>query len=50
MRRFAFLLLIAAIAAQAADSTATSASRDSHRARIELAIGNRDYDAWKAER
>ena len=50
MKRIVLALLLAGIAVNAADSTATTASRDAHRARIEQAIANRDYDAWKAER
>lgn len=47
MNRFAMILLSAALATQAADSTTTA--RDAHRARIDAAIVSRDYQAWKAE-
>lgn len=47
MHRFAWILLFAAMAASAADSTTTA--RDAHRARIDAAITARDYQAWKAE-
>lgn len=47
MYRFAWILLFAALATNAADSTTTA--RDAHRARIDAAISARDYQAWKAE-
>lgn len=48
MNRIALILLAAALATQAADTTTTA--RDDHRARIDAAIAARDYQAWKAER
>lgn len=50
MKRIALLVIAFALAANAFDSTATDATRDAHRARIDAAITARDYDAWKAER
>ncbi len=50
MKRIALLLIVSAIAARAADSTAVGSTRDEHRARMVSAIEARDYDAWKAER
>ena len=50
MKRISLLVLALSLAATAFDSTATDATRDAHRARIEAAITARDYDAWKAER
>lgn len=47
MNRIALILLSAALATQAADTTSTA--RDAHRARIDAAITARDYQAWKAE-
>ncbi len=50
MKRIALVLILGALAANAADSTTVAPSQDEHRARIERAIANRDYQAWKAER
>jgi len=50
MKRFALVLILAAFAANAADSTSVNPAFTEHRARIEKAIDARDYDAWKAER
>lgn len=50
MKRIALLVIAFALAANAFDSTATDATFDAHRARIDAAITARDYDAWKAER
>lgn len=50
MKRIALVLILGALAANAADSTNVAPSQDEHRARIERAIANRDYQAWKAER
>ena len=50
MKRIALILVLSALAANAADSTSVAGSRTDHRARMEQAISARDYDAWKAER
>ncbi len=50
MKRIALILVLSALAANAADSTSVASSRTDHRARMEQAISSRDYDAWKAER
>lgn len=50
MKRIALILVLSALAANAADSTSVAGSRTEHRARMEQAISARDYDAWKAER
>lgn len=50
MKRIALVLILGALAANAADSTSVAPSQDEHRARIERAIADRDYQAWKAER
>lgn len=50
MKRIGLVLLLSALAANAADSTAVGSTRDDHRARMAKAIEARDYDAWKAER
>ncbi len=48
MKHLTWILMLAALSANAADTTAVS-DRDAHRARIESAISARDYQAWKAE-
>lgn len=50
MKRIGLILILSALAANAADSTAVGNTRDDHRARMVKAIEARDYDAWKAER
>jgi len=50
MKRIGLILILSALAANAADSTAVGSTRDEHRARMAAAIEARDYDAWKAER
>lgn len=50
MKRIALILVLSALAANAADSTSVASSRLEHRARMQNAISARDYDAWKAER
>lgn len=50
MKRIGLILILSALAANAADSTAVGNTRDDHRARMAKAIEARDFDAWKAER